>query len=226
TAIGYFFAKALYEKYHIPIGLINASLGGSPAQAWMSEDALKAFPEYLATAEKYKDNAYIKQIEEKDKAVNDAWYSRLRQLDKGLASGEKPWFDTGYDASDWPTMNVPGYWADKELGPVNGVVWFRKEIDVPASMTGKPAKLWLGRIVDGDETYVNGKSVGTVSYQYPPRIYDVPANLLKAGKNIIAVRVISNSGRGGFILDKPYHLSAGDQTINLTGKWQYKLGAT
>jgi len=139
TAIGYFFAKALYEKYHIPIGLINASLGGSPAQAWMSEDALKAFPEYLATAEKYKDNAYIKQIEEKDKAVNDAWYSRLRQLDKGLASGEKPWFDTGYDASDWPTMNVPGYWADKELGPVNGVVWFRKEIDVPASMTGKPA---------------------------------------------------------------------------------------
>jgi len=226
TAVGYFFAKELFEKYHVPIGLINASLGGSPAEAWMSEDALKAFPEYLATAEKYKDDAYSKQIEEKDKAVSDAWYSLLRQKDKGLASGGKPWFAPSCDASQWPTMNIPGYWADEGLGPVNGVVWFRKEFVVPASMTGKPAKLWLGRIVDGDETYVNGRLVGKVSYQYPPRIYDVPANLLKVGKNIIAVRVINNSGRGGFVLDKPYQLTAGGQAIDLKGRWQYKLGAT
>jgi sialate O-acetylesterase len=226
TAVGYFFAKELYKKYHVPIGLINASLGGSPAQAWMSEDALKAFPEYLETAEKFKDSNYVNQIIEKDKAVSDAWYKRIRQLDKGLVPGEKPWFDTTYDASQWPTMNVPGYWADGELGTVNGVVWFRKEIDVPASMTSKPAKLWLGRIVDGDETYVNGKLVGSVSYQYPPRIYDVPSNLLKVGKNIIVVRVINNSGRGGFVPDKPYKLSAGGQTIDLKGQWRYKLGVT
>jgi sialate O-acetylesterase len=226
TAIGYFFAKELFGKYHVPIGLIRASLGGSPVQAWMSEDALKEFPEYLATAEKFKDIAYINQIREKDKAVNDAWYGRIQKIDKGLAPGEKPWFDTNYDASQWPTMNVPGYWADHELGLVNGVVWFRKEIDVPASMTGKAAKLWLGRVVDADTTYVNGKIVGSVSYQYPPRIYDVPANLLKEGKNIIVVRVINNSGRGGFVPDKPYQLSAAGQTIDLKGQWQYKLGAT
>lgn len=225
TAVGYFFAKELFEKYHVPIGLINTSLGGSPAEAWLSEDALKAFPEYLKTAEKFKDNAYIKQITKKNKTVQNAWYSRLQQKDKGLKKGQKPWFDTTYDASGWATMNVPGYWADHELGHVNGVVWFRKEIDVPASMTGKPAKLWLGRIVDADTTYVNGKIVGTVSYQYPPRIYDVPANLLKAGKNIIVIRVINNSGRGGFVPDKPYELSAGEQTIDLKGEWQYKLGA-
>src|SRR4030042_515721 len=178
TAVGFFFAKELFEKYNIPIGLINASLGGSPAQAWLSEDALKAFPEYLATAEQYKDIAYINQIKEKDKTVNDAWYGRIRQTDKGLAPGEKPWFDTSYDASQWATMNVPGYWADHELGNVNGVVWFRKEIDVPASMTGKPARLLMGRIVDADTTYVNGKIVGSVSYQYPQRKYNVPENLL------------------------------------------------
>ncbi|MGD0553250.1 MAG: sialate O-acetylesterase [Sedimentisphaerales bacterium] len=226
SAVGYFFAKELFEKYHVPIGLINASLGGSPAQAWLSEDALKAFPEYLETAKKFKDSNYLNQIVEKDKAVSDAWYSRIQQLDKGLEKGQKPWFDVNYDASQWPTMNVPGYWADGNLGNVNGVVWFRKEINVPASMTGKPAKLWLGRIVDGDFTYVNGKQVGSVSYQYPPRIYDIPSNLLQAGKNIITVRVISNSGRGGFVLDKPYRLTAGEQTIDLKGRWQYRLGAT
>ncbi len=226
TATGYFFAKALYERYRVPIGLINASVGGSPAEAWLSEDALKAFPHYAETAEKFKDTAYLNQIVDKDKAVNDAWYSRLQQLDKGLADGQKPWFDTSYDASDWATMNVPGYWQDQGLGPVNGVVWFRKEFDVPPSMTGKPTRLLLGRIVDSDSTYVNGKFVGTVSYQYPPRRYDVPSNLLKAGKNIIVVRVVNNIGRGGFVLDKPYQLLAGGQTIGLKGQWQYKLGAT
>jgi len=225
SAVGYFFAKELFEKYHVPVGLINAGLGGSPAQAWLSEDALKAFPAYLKMAGKYKDSAYLNRIIEEDKAVNDAWYNRIRQLDKGLEKGQKPWFDVDYDASQWETMNVPGYWADHELGPVNGVVWFRKEIDIPESMTGQPARLWLGRIVDADTTYVNGKTVGSVSYQYPPRIYDIPSNLLKADKNIIAIRVISNSGRGGFIQDKPYHLSAAGQTIDLKGEWQYKLGA-
>lgn len=226
SAVGYFFAKELFEKYHVPIGLINASLGGSPAQAWLSEDALKVFPEYLQTAEKFKDGNYINQIVEKDKAVSDAWYSRIQQLDNGLEKGQKPWFDVNYDASQWPVMNVPGYWADGNLGNVNGVVWFRKEVNVPASMTSKPAKIWLGRIVDGDFTYINGKQVGSVSYQYPPRIYDIPSDLLKAGRNVIVVRVINNSGRGGFVLDKPYHLSAAGQTIDLKGQWQYKLGTT
>jgi sialate O-acetylesterase len=226
TATGYFFAKALYEKYKIPIGVIHASVGGSPAEAWLSEDALKEFPTHLETAKKFKDSDYLNQIADKDKAVSDAWYSLLQQKDKGLADGQKPWFDPTYDASDWATMNVPGYWADEDPGPVNGVVWFRKEIDVPASMIGRPARLLLGRVVDSDRTYVNGKFVGSVSYQYPPRKYDVPENLLKAGKNIIVVRVINNIGRGGFIPDKPYQLSAAGWTIDLKGPWQYKLAAT
>ena len=225
TATGYFFAKTLYEKYRIPIGLIHASVGGSPAQSWLSEDALQAFPEHLEIAKKFKDKDYLNQIANKDKAISDAWYSLLQQKDKGLADGQKLWFDPSYDASDWKTMNVPGYWADEELGYVNGVVWFRKEINIPAFMIGKPVRLLLGRVVDSDRTYVNGKFVGSVSYQYPPRKYDVPPNLLKKGKSIIVVRVVNNNSRGGFILDKPYQLLVAGQTIDLKGKWQYKLGA-
>jgi sialate O-acetylesterase len=225
TATGYFFAKALYEKYRVPIGLIHASVGGSPAQSWLSEDALQAFPKHLEIAKKFKDKDYLNQIANKDKAISDAWYSLQHQKDKGLADGQKQWFDPTCDTSDWKTMNVPGYWADEELGYVNGVVWFRKEINIPASMTGKPGRLLLGRVVDSDRTYVNGKFVGSVSYQYPPRKYDIPEDLLKAGKNIIVVRVINNVGRGGFIPDKPYQLSVAGQTIDLKGRWQYKLGA-
>ncbi len=225
SAIGYFFAKALFEKYHVPIGLINASVGGSPAEAWLSEDALKTFPAHLKTAEKFKDSAYLARIEKEDIEVSNEWYNRAHQQDKGLANGQKPWFDTSYDASEWSTMKLPAYWEDEGLEPLNGVVWFRKEFDIPASLVGKPARLLLGRIVDNDTAYINGTLVGTTGYQYPPRIYDVPENLLKAGKNTIVVRVINTADRGGFIKDKPYQLTAGGQTIDLKGQWQYKVGA-
>ena len=72
TAAGYFFAKELHEKYNVPIGLINTALGGSPAQAWISEDALTVFPDYLETAKKFKDDAYVNSIIDKDNAASEA----------------------------------------------------------------------------------------------------------------------------------------------------------
>jgi sialate O-acetylesterase len=225
TATGYFFAKALYEKYGVPIGLINASVGGTPAEAWMSQDALKEFPASLEMARKFKDSTYVNKIRREDKLRIDKWYSSLMRLDRGFNEGEKKWYDADYDASKWDTMLLPAYWEDEGLQGVDGVVWFRKEIDVPASMVGKPGKILMGRIVDSDSVYINGVFVGTISYQYPPRKYDVPENLLKAGKNTIVVRVINNIGKGGFVKEKPYKLIAGGQTVDLKGKWQYKLGA-
>jgi sialate O-acetylesterase len=225
TAVGYFFAKTLYEKYHVPIGLIKASVGGSPAEAWLNEDALKAFPQHLQVLMKYKRAGFMDSIRNKDRQVRDNWYQTIWQQDKGLHD-TKPWYDPGMNTSDWKTMPVPGFWDEHGLKGVNGVVWFRKDIDVPASMTGKPAKLLLGRIVDQDSVFVNGRFAGTIGYQYPPRRYELPAGMLHPGKNTIVVRVINNAGRGGFITDKPYRLTVGDETIDLTGDWQFALGAT
>jgi sialate O-acetylesterase len=224
SATAYFFAKELYEQYHIPIGLINTSLGGSPAQAWISEESLKLFPEYYKEAQRFKDSTLIATIENQDRIRIQEWNNQLRQKDEGYSDPQKPWYDPACNTSDWSTMKIPGYWATTELGAVNGVVWFKKEIDVPPSMVGQQAKLILGRIVDADSVFVNGVFVGTTGYQYPPRRYDIPSNLLREGKNIIVVRVISNIGKGGFVLDKHYELSAGGQTINLIGDWQYRLG--
>jgi sialate O-acetylesterase len=225
TAVGYFFAKTLYEKYQVPIGLIKASVGGSPAEAWLTEDALKAFPQHLETALKYKRPGYMDSIRAKDQQVRNDWYQTIWQQDKGLHD-TKPWYDPGVNTADWKTMPVPGFWDEHGLKGVNGVVWFRKDLEVPASMTGKPAKLLLGRIVDQDSVFVNGRFAGTIGYQYPPRRYELLAGMLQPGKNTIVVRVINNAGRGGFIADKPYKLTVGEETIDLRGDWQFALGAT
>jgi sialate O-acetylesterase len=224
TGVGYFFAKTLYEKYHIPIGIIKTAVGGSPAEAWLSEDALKQFPHYAATAAKFKDKSYTDSISRADNAVNNTWYGNLWQQDKGMQE-EKKWLDSSYNAADWKTMQIPGYWHEQGLKDVHGVVWFRKTIQVPPGMANQPARLFLGCIVDRDSVYLNGQLVGTTAYQYPPRKYTIPPNLLKPGENNIIVRVINYSGNGGFYMDKPYQLTGNGDTIDLKGEWQYKVGA-
>jgi sialate O-acetylesterase len=225
SAVAYFFAKEIYEKQQVPIGLINTALGGSPVESWMSEEALKPFPKTYEEAKKFKNDELIKQIESSDKNRNDDWYKELNVNDKGLSDKNLLWSQSNFNDSDWAQMEIPGFWANQSIGNVNGVVWFRKEIEVPKSMVGQSAKLFMGRIVDQDFVYVNGEMIGTTGYQYPPRRYEVKSTILKEGKNTIAIRVINNSGKGGFVFDKPYFLTVGNDTIDLKGKWKYKLGA-
>ncbi|OGX83712.1 9-O-acetylesterase [Hymenobacter coccineus] len=227
SAVGYFFAKEINAKYQVPVGLIKVAVGGSPAEAWLSADALKQFPKYEAQVAPYKDSAAVAGIKQRESAAVSDWYKRLHQADQGEAPGQPKWSSPGYDASGWATMNVPGYWANETpLGMVNGVLWFRKEVEVPAAMAGQAGRLELGTLVDADSTYINGQLVGTTAYQYPPRKYDFGPGVLKAGKNVVTVRLISNGGRGGFTKEKTYQLAAGGQTLDLRGPWQYKLGAT
>jgi len=211
TGVGYFFARDLYQKYHVPIGLIKASVGGSPAEAWLSESALKSFPKQLALYQKYQDDAVIDQIKKKDEETANTWNNRLKNNDRGLEGGE---------ISDWKNTVVPGFRAEH----LSGVLWYRKEVDLPEAMDGKAGRLLLGTIVDRDETYINGQLVGSTGYQYPPRKYDVPAGILKKGKNTIVVRVIAENGKVGFTTDKPYELVVGQERIDLKGAWQCKVG--
>jgi len=220
SAVAYFFAKTIYAKYHIPIGLINASVGGTPIEAWTSEEGLKEFPAVTNTIQKNKDTAYVNDINRKASASNA---TSPKQQDKGLTRA-KPWFDTSYVPKGWQNINIPGYWEDQGIKDLDGVVWYRREINVPASMTGMPAKIALGRIVDADVLYINGVLGGSTTYQYPQRRYQLPAGLLRPGKNLIVIRVINNSGKGGFVPYKPYYLTATGQTIDLKGDWQYKVG--
>jgi sialate O-acetylesterase len=225
-AVTFFFARSIYKEYKVPIGIINSSVGGTPIEAWTSEEGLKEFPLLKSRIEKLKDTAYLNPIlrsarrrpeTSQGPAVNS------RSMDKGI-SGPIPWYDITYVPEGWHKYWLPGYWEDQGIKGLHGIVWFRKEINVPESMTDKPEKLFFGRIVDADNVYVNGILSGSITYQYPPRRYNLPLGLLKPGKNIIVIRVTNNAGKGGFVPDKPYWLIAGNDSIDLRGEWYYKVG--
>lgn len=220
SAVAYFFALKLYEKYQVPIGLVNASVGGTPIEAWINEQGYQGFPEKLKIIEENKDTAFVNSHVRRGFSGNQG---AKEPSDKGL-TGEIPWYEVNFTPKNWRRINIPGYWEDQGARDLNGVVWYRKEIVLPPSMSGQEATVFLGRIVDADELYINGKKVGNTTYQYPQRRYDVPADLLKAGKNIFMIRVTNNFGKGGFVPDKPYYIFTDKDTVDLKGYWQYKVG--
>ncbi|WP_447642724.1 MULTISPECIES: sialate O-acetylesterase [Chitinophagaceae] len=219
SAVAYFFAKQLYEKYHVPIGIINTSWGGSPIEAWMSEPSLKTFPSLDSILVRNKDTAYVF---ERNRKAAASQLSPEGTVDQGLS---EKWLAANYQPKGWRRIAVPGYWEDQGMQNLDGIVWYKKDIAVPENMAGLPAELLLGRIVDADIAYVNGQQVGSTGYLYPQRRYTIPKGILRSGKNSIVVRVTNYTGKGGFVPDKPYRLHTDNGDIELAGYWQYKVGA-
>jgi sialate O-acetylesterase len=226
SAVAYFFAKELYEKTKVPIGLINASVGGSPAEAWIGEEALQAFPALLNDMRICRSDEYVAEMSRLASLPGRRWTEIAGEQDQGLHEA-LPWSSPDYDDSAWETVDLfDRHWGRSGSHPLNGVFWFRKEIDLPPGVENQAALLYMGRIVDADSVYLNGQCIGSTSYQYPPRNYKAPQGSLRAGKNSLAVRLLSQGGFPEFVQDKPYKIVLADkQEISLEGDWKHKAGA-
>ncbi len=235
SALAYFTAKALNEQTGLPVGIINASWGGTPVEAWISEKYLSGFPYYLNQKHIYDNDAYRNAIKELENRNYAAWNSVIDSADPGLL-GDKKYYAPDLDDSAWQDVDLLSTsWATDGMNSVNGSHWFRRNVHIDAAHAGKPATLRMGCVVDADSVWVNGKFVGFTSYQYPPRIYPIPAGLLHEGENVITVRLISQNGTPHFVPEKPYKILFGDRPyarygekaddeISLEGTWKYALG--
>lgn len=225
SALAYFFAKELYKKTGVPVGLVNASWGGTPVEAWMSEEALTPFPKYINEKRIYEDEGYRQRIKQLEGENFYRWNTALDNGDPGL-NGPIKWYSTQLDDSGWTEVDMfSKAWGNDGLNPVGGSHWLRKDIDIPSEMADKEAVIRMGCIVDADSVYVNGHFVGNTTYQYPPRIYRIPAGVLKEGQNNVTVRVISNGGQPSFVPEKPYKIICEGSEVSLEGTWKYRQGA-
>jgi sialate O-acetylesterase len=144
SAVVYFFAKKLHGKYGVPVGILNASVGGSPVEAWMSREALKDYSEYLKQADKFADPETIKKAEKHNLEVNQKWAAKVNNNDQGLKN--KPaYHDPTYNDSSWNQVEIPVKFDQINFENKNGVIWFRKKIELTKEQAEKEAKLWPGR---------------------------------------------------------------------------------
>ena len=221
TGTGWFFAKEMYKKHGIPIGLVRTAWGGTPVESWMSADALKDFPEKIAEGKKYADSAQNDQIAKETSDAVNKWEKHLRSEDRGLAD---EWEKEQTDISNWNEIALPCDFSAAGLSDFCGVIWLAKDIEVSAGFAVKKVFVWLGTITDADTVYINGVEIGNTGYRYPPRKYACKG-IIKKGKNRIVIRVICNNGEGGVTKDKPFRIFTDNETIELAGTWKYKVGA-
>lgn len=224
-ALVWFMARDLYEKNgHVPVGVINSSWGGSRIEAWISEDAIKNYPVREGRLRIAEDDQYRNGLEAAERRAQQLWYDVTSKNDPGN-KGEK-WNSPALDDSSWTSTPLLGKeWGSSDGKPINGSHWLRRHVNVSADRAGQEAELRLGCIVDADSVWVNGEFVGFTAYQYPPRIYKVPAGVLHEGDNVVTVRVVSNGGVPHFVEEKPHKFIFADgEEISLEGDWLHRTG--
>ena len=221
SVVAYFFVRDLHKNYNVPVGIVQADWGDTPAEAWMSTAALKKFPEFRESAEKLeKCQINLNELHTAYMGTFEAWHKKVNAVDRGY-QGKTPWYAKKIkDEPAWETIKLPCYWENAGLRGYDGVMWFRKEIQVPRSEAGQPLTLYLGKIDDEDITWFNGVPVGETKEANRVRKYTVPGNLVKSGKNVIAVRVNDVSGNGGIAGDAAdLRVQSSFFTNSLAGDW-------
>jgi sialate O-acetylesterase len=200
TAVGYYFGRELERELKIPIGLLHTSWGGTSAEGWTSREALATVPAFDARA-----NQQIADLAATPERLTDfpaaiaAWEQKYGRVDPGNRGEKEGWARTNCVTDDWQSGRLMEKW--EKLGVTNGgIVWLRKEFVLPESAAGNTFRLDFGWINEQYTTaYFNGQKLGD-SGRAPSRFYndyvrhDVPGRLVRAGTNVLAVRVVAATG--------------------------------
>jgi len=217
SAVAYYFARKIQQEIHVPIGLVVDALGGTPAEAWTSTDALRPLNDFDVPLAELQTLSAAGAPEYGNYVMH--WYD---QYDVGLKGN---WAAPDFDDSIWKSVDIPGGFAGLGVPQTPAVAWFRKEIVLPDALPAGKDLLFLGSIERMDTAYINGTQVGASAWVENPRVYFIPEGVLRPGRNVVAIRVLKTKPQGGF-LAKPEELRVmlGDKTsIPLAGKWKGQL---
>lgn len=222
SAVAFFFARDLLARYDLPIGVIHSSWGGTPAEAWTSEEAVTAFPHHKNTIE-----AWEAVDNNEDAFKKEFWREYLdwaNPRDTLGPEGAQARFDEGELAS----IQIPGRWEDAGYDQLDGIVWLHRSFQLKSDWSDSSVQLQLGPVDDIDTTWLNGVKLGSTIGPRADRNYEIPAGTLKVGENRLLVRVVDSGGGGGIWNPKqpPTLLTKDPQPLHLdlSGPWEIVVG--
>ena len=197
SAVGYFFVKRLHDELKVPVALVHSSWEGTPIEPWISREALLAEPRLKGFARDRIEELVRRPADDKAFPPKiQAWEEKYRSADASTKGVDEGWGKPAYDASAWKRVTIPTDFRAAGL-PHGGIVWYRKEVDVPASAAGKAFELNPGFTVDVVSAFWNGvplKEVWRHPKYYPHgQGFAVPGELVKAGRNVVSVRIFGHT---------------------------------
>ncbi len=230
SAVAYLYARELHQKLGVPVGVIDCTWGGTPAEAWTSAQSLKQVMGYQEQVAQLEAMGFDHDRVWQDYQTKmDAWKAGMTRIDKGYRDGKECWTAGDMDDSGWASMELPGYWEGKGLPGFDGIVWFRKTVEIPSGWAGKDLQLNPGIIDDEDIIYWNGEQIASGAGYNVQRHYTIPARLVKAGRNTLAIKVTDTGGEGGIAgkaEDMNIRNGKKDAPVSLAGKWKYNVGCS
>jgi Domain of unknown function (DUF303). len=222
SAVAYFFARSLYLKKKVAIGIIHVSWSGSRIEAWISKDALLSYPEVKdKVVDAYNDTTDWAKMQFLCDRTDTIRNVIVKNAHNGM---DQEVYKPEYEDSTWKSSDYPikGW---KLKAPSYSLIWLRKNFDMPTRTMDKDYVLHLGRVLESDITYINGVEVGRSS-QLDQTEYKIPHDLLKPGKNVITIRLYDawGSGQIGSQADEAY-MQSEDKTVkvSLGGQWKYNM---
>ena len=229
SAVAYLFGREIHKRYHVPVGVIETSWGGTVAEAWVSATGLKSFPEFANDIDvvHQTNGAFVRAEHDGYLKLKAEWDKQHSAEDRGEHDGRPRWADPALDVSAWPTISEPQSKPDERLKGFDGVVWYRREIKIPAGLARQGGLVHLSTSGKTDTTYFNGQEIGHTEGWDKPRSYPVPAGMVKPGRNVLVVRMTGESGYVGmFDSDNPDRLSVeiDETSLPLSGSWAYQPG--
>lgn len=223
SAVGYFFGRYLNQELKVPVGLIHTSWGGTVAETWASAQTIENDPDFK---DKLKELAGfdVNKYREQKMAAIKAKLNEVPEKDAGLVNGVAVYADQAMDDANWANMDPTKVWEENNYPPIEGIAWYRKTVTLTADQAKQANEIHLGMIDDNDMTWINGVKVGSTKGYNQNRVYTIPSNTLKAGKNVIAIRVEDTGGGGGMYGDAAEkYLAVGDKQISLADPWKFKV---
>jgi sialate O-acetylesterase len=221
SAACYYFARELQKSIPVPFGLIHSSWGGSRIEPWISEAGLRAMGGFDTQLDLL--NLYARDPNSANKRFGAGWESWWREH---AASGSAPWSGAG---DDWHAVPEPmrdwKTWGMAQLANHDGMVWFRRTLELTPQQATGAASLSIGAIDEVDETWVNGHAIANSFGYGTERSYPLPAGALHTGENSIIVNVLSTYGAAG-MYGPAEHMAlqlADGSKVGLGGQWRYQF---
>ncbi|MBX5462593.1 MAG: beta galactosidase jelly roll domain-containing protein [Steroidobacteraceae bacterium] len=227
SAACFFFARELQKHVKVPLGLINASWGGSRIQAWMSAESLQSVGGYAEALQLL--HTYAESPPRALSRWGEQWQAWWRvQVGKTEAANE-PWSASPEVSRNWHTvptqMGAWEEWGVPELAQYNGIVWYRTSFMLTPKQAEQAATITLGPVDEVDTTWLNGKVVGYTSGAGESRVYELAAGALRAGENTIAVAALDTYATGGMLAPATERkiVLADGTVVPLDGGWKYLI---
>ncbi len=196
SAVCYFFARQMVEQEGIPLGLVNASWGGSAIEAWIGEQSLGGIADYgrkVSQLRQYRENRRAAEL-----AFADDWVRWWQANSDQGAVWKQGALDQSANWREAPLQNWKTY-PDERLKNHHGLVWFSKIFELTAEQQAKKATMVLGKIDEVDSTWINGRFVNNTFGYGTRREYPLAPGVLQKGVNQITVNVLNTWDAGGML---------------------------